>query len=301
VPGIAVVHLVRRQNGLAPLERFLDSYRRHPAGLPHELVVVFKGFPGSAGEGYERLLADLPLRRLFVPDRGFDLRAYFAAVAHFEHGYFCFLNSFSRILAADWLAKLHRAVAAEGVGLVAATGSYQSFASADAERADRLAAQGAAQRLHSRLRHVLADPAPRVVAQRAAAWMLGSLGLWDPARHFPPFPNHHLRTNAFMASRAMLRRLRTRPTPFKLAAYLFESGRDGLTRQVLGHGLRALLVARSGESFDKERWHEADCFRQGRQQDLLVADNQTDAYEQADAAGRAELSRLAWGPYARPA
>jgi hypothetical protein len=302
VPGIAVVHLVRRQNGLAPLERFLASYREHAAGVAHELVILFKGFRGEGGtRGHDALLEGLPHRRLFVPDRGFDLRAYFAAVTRFEHRYFCFLNSFSRILEGDWLAKLHRGATAEGVGMVGATGSYQSFASAHAERARMLGKLPAGERLRWRMRHILSDPAPRMVAQRAGAWVLGSLGLWDPARYYPPFPNYHLRTNAFMASRDTLQRIRTRPMPFKLSAYFFESGRDGLTRQVLGFGLRALLIARNGEAFEKERWHLSDSFRQGRQENLLVADNQTDFYANADAAGRAELSRLAWGEYARPA
>lgn len=298
---VGVVHLVRRANGLAPFERFLASYRRHPAGVRHELLVVFKGFAAGELADYDRLLADLPHRRLSVADRGFDLRAYFMAAAHFEHRYFCFLNSFSHILDGDWLAKLHRAATARDAGLVGATASYQSFASASAERARMLDGLRVGERLRWRMRHVLSDRAPRMVAQRAAAWMLGGVGLWDPARHFPPFPNYHVRSNAFMLSRDTLRRIRIRPTPFKLAAFLLESGRSGLTRQVMALGLRPLLVTRGGDVLEKEKWHLADVFRQGRQAGLLVADNQTDAYEHADLAVRAELSRLAWGAYARPA
>ena len=40
----AVVHLVRAGNQPELLERFLASYRRHPAGHPHRLVIVCKGF-----------------------------------------------------------------------------------------------------------------------------------------------------------------------------------------------------------------------------------------------------------------
>jgi hypothetical protein len=65
-------------------------------------------------------------------------------------------------------------------------------------------------------------------------------------------------------------------------------------------GLRPLVVGRNGEAYEKERWHLADTFRQGSQENLLVADNQTDRYAQADAATRAELSRCAWGEHARP-
>jgi hypothetical protein len=139
------------------------------------------------------------------------------------------------------------------------------------------------------------------MAQRAGAWILGAVGVWRPARHFLAFPNYHLRTNGFLASRELLLRLRVPPLPFKLSAFMFESGHNGLTAQVLAMGLRALLVDRRGTAFDKEEWHCADAFRQARQEDLLIADNQTDAYERAAPPERAELSRLAWGPHARAA
>ena len=72
MPDLAVVHLVRRQNGLPPFERFLSSYREHPAGTPHDLVILFKGFPaGDRTQDYDRLLEDTPHRKLFVSDRGF--------------------------------------------------------------------------------------------------------------------------------------------------------------------------------------------------------------------------------------
>ena len=88
MPGIAVVHLVRRQNGLAPLDRFLVSYRAHPAGAAHELVILFKGFRGDGGtRAHDALLEGLPHRRLFVSDRGFDLSAYLTAVERLEYEY----------------------------------------------------------------------------------------------------------------------------------------------------------------------------------------------------------------------
>jgi hypothetical protein len=302
VPEIGVVHLIRRRNGLAPFERFLASYREFPAGMPHDLVLIFKGFPFGLGtQDYDRLLADVPHRRMYLADYGFDLRPYFKAVEKLDHRYLCFFNSFSRILVSDWLAKLHRRVTAEGVGVVGATASYQSFSTSHTEREHMLREMDFAARLRWRINHVFGDMQVRLVTQRGVAWLLGSTGLWDPARHFPTFPNYHVRTNAFMASRETLARIRIGPVIFKLSAFMFESGRNNLTEQIMRLGLRPLMVGRNGVAYEKEDWHLADTFRQGRQNNLLVADNQTDAYALADATGRAELSRLAWGEYARPA
>jgi hypothetical protein len=104
-----------------------------------------------------------------------------------------------------------------------------------------------------------------------------------------------------MVSREVLLRIRVRPLFFKLSAYLLESGCDGVTQQVMRLGLRPLIVDRSGEKFEKEHWHLANTFRQSRQEDLLVEDNQTEAYVRADLQQRIRLSRAAWGEYARPA
>lgn len=298
---VAVVHLVRKANGIAPFERFVGTYRAHAAGCAHDLVLLFKGFPrGEPGQDYARVISGIAYQPLSLPDRGFDLLPYFAAARRFEYRYFCFLNSFSRIMASEWLAKLHRHATEADVGIVGATGSYQSFARTHEERASALRELAPAQRIRSRAAHIFSDPAPHMMLQRAGAWLLGALGAWKPARHFPPFPNYHVRTNAFMASRDTLLRVRLRPLLFKLAAFLLESGREGVTAQILRMGLRAVVVDRFGRAFEKEQWHLSNTFRQAQQEDLLVADNQTDAYALAEAARRALLSRAAWGEYARP-
>ena len=86
----------------------------------------------------------------------------------------------------------------------------------------------------------------------------------------------------------------------KLSAFAFESGHNSLTNQILRLGLRPIVVTRTGEAFEKEEWHLSDTFRQAVQQNLLIADNQTNAYEKSGGGERVDLSRQAWGPFARP-
>ncbi len=180
---IGVVHLVRRKNGPEPFERFLVSYRKYPAGMPHDLILIFKGFSSGRGtQVYDRLLADVPHRRMYLADYGFDLRPYFKAVAMLEHRYLCFLNSFSRILDDDWLAKLHRWASADGVGMVGTTASYQSFSSDSVERRLMLDKMNFSESLKWRISHIFKDPKPNLVVQRTSAWLLGALGIWNPDR-----------------------------------------------------------------------------------------------------------------------
>ena len=298
---VGVVHLLRRKNGLAPFERFLRSYREHPAGVPHDLVVIFKGFPFGCGtQAYDGLLEGVLHRRLYVADYGFDMRPYFKAAETFDYRYFCFLNSFSRILDSDWLGKLYRRITTDGVGLVGTTGSYESFASNYAERASILAKLRLIARLRWRLGHLSRGPNPRVIVRRAGGWMAQALGI-APWRDFPSFPNFHIRTNALMVARKTLLQIRHGPMLLKFSAYALESGHSSLTRQVMHLGLKPLVVARSGESFDKERWHLSNTFRQSLQENLLIADNQTDVYDASNASERAVLARQTWREFARPA
>lgn len=299
---IGVVHLIRSKNGIEPFERFLASYQRFPAGQSHDLILIFKGFTFRRGlAAYDRLLANIPHKRLYLADFGFDLRPYFKAVESFDYQYFCFFNSFSQILAPDWLAKLYRSASLEGVGIVGATGSYESFSENSRKREQMLAELDWISRLRWRIGHALGAPTPQLVVLRLLAWMLRAVGIWDLRRHFPGFPNPHVRTNAFMASREVLRRVRMWPMLFKLSAFLFESGHRSLTNQIMRLGFRPMIVAGSGRAYEIEQWHQPNIFRQGLQQDLLVADNQTEAYLSARQERRDELSRLAWGESARPA
>jgi hypothetical protein len=294
MPGVAVVHLVRKKNGVEPLRRFVASYLHHPAGCDHELVLVCKGFAGAGDlRDWESTLAAIPHERLFVSDRGLDLDVYFSAVERLDHEHLCFLNSYSRILSADWLAKLYRWITADGVGLVGATGSCQRIADPDARASGPRQSGGLTRRALARWRK-------GALLQHAGFRLLRLAGVWRPVHDFPPFPNYHLRTNAFMAARTTLVRVRPGAIRTKLAAWRFESGNDSLTNRVRRLGLRVLVVGRDGEGYDPERWHLSDTFRQSRQENLLVADNQTDDYEAADALQRGEVSRDAWGEWARP-
>jgi hypothetical protein len=38
--SVQVVHLVRAINGIEPFADLLDSHRRHPAGIEHQLVLA---------------------------------------------------------------------------------------------------------------------------------------------------------------------------------------------------------------------------------------------------------------------
>jgi hypothetical protein len=276
-PEICVAHLVRRANDLSAVQTFLESYRRNAAGVPHDLLIIFKGFPGREQLApYDELLADLPHKRLFVRDFGYDVRPYLKAAHEHAHRHFVFLNSFSRVMVPGWLEMMHRCAVRPGVGVVGATGSHQSILT-DYHF------------LKWQIRKTWpAYMRPLVQLRRYLRYVVSIRS------HFLPFPNYHVRTNAFMIAGDVLRRLRTKPFLRKWDAYHFESGIHSMTQQVLRGGLSAVVVGADGRGYAPRDWPDARTFWISQQENLLVSDNQTRAYDQGSENLRERLAFHAW-------
>lgn len=274
---ICVAHLVRERNGIAPFSAFLDSYRRNSGGTAHDLLLIFKGFDDeSVPAEFSALLDKLSYRTLFLPDEGLDIVPYFHAARTLDYHYFCFLNSFSVLLDENWLVKMSEHVRREGVGVVGATASHESF--------------------YSTLRHNWKADRSRWLYRGMLAIEYNKLReMLIYKKRFPPFPNYHIRSNAFIISRHLMLTLKPGTIKEKMDAHEFESGHESLTRQILAMNLEALVVGRDGRAYAKENWRESFTFRSGDQQNLLVADNQTRIYERADPETRRNLTEATWG------
>lgn len=272
---ISVVHVVWQPFGLRAFQRFIESYRSCPAGMRHRLIIVFKGFL-DCGElsDYQPLLEGIKHVTMQVPDVGYDIGSYWLAAAEYPSDYHLFLNSRSVILANGWLEMFFRHSCRGVVGVVSATSSCESLYSD-----------------HVNLHHLNqseGSPLRRLVRSSAA----------NRLRHYwyyPPFPNFHVRTNAFMLRKDVLSRIRIWKMSNRLATSRFENGRRSLTRQIETMGLQAITVGRNGVGYTRETCPQANIYWQEEQPNLLVADNQTERYRLANPHQRAALSSLAWG------
>lgn len=268
MPNICVVHLVRKKNGILPFRNFLDSYLKNPAGVEHDLLILYKGFSRKGDiDPYEKLLKNVPHSCLMVADFGFDLRPYFVAAEKINSEYFCFLNSFSVILDKDWLLKIYRHINQPGVGLAGATASWGSI------------------RPGQRLRPEIA-----FYKQWVRRWAGACFGLY-----FNSFPNYHLRTNGFIIARNNMLKIKHRIVFTKMQAWLLESGVNSITNQISRMGLRAIVVGKDGKGYEKNEWDISNTFWRGTQPNLLISDNQTRKYESATHEFRLKLELFAWG------
>lgn len=267
-----MVHLALGSFGMEPFEAFVASYRVRSAGHPHVLVVALKQVTDATP--YHLLLAGIDYRLILVPDEGYDLGTYWRVARQTDFDFYCFLNSRSVILVDGWLAKLMAAArSAPDVAAVGATGSLESIAS------NALHLVGVVHRWPRQLRR-----------------LRGLLGFLKLVRLFPPFPNPHLRTNAFLTTRQRILRIRPPRIRSKADAWRFESGWRSMTRQLTRRGEKVLIVNAEGSAYPVDQWSESGTFWQGEQSHLLVADRQTRAYDMASPATRYEMQRKAWSP-----
>jgi hypothetical protein len=296
LPDLALVHLVRHANGFAPFEAFMASYERFSPGREHELVLLFKGFPEPPVAYLERAEG---ANFLHVGDEGLDLGAYMSAAAQLSHRLVAFVNSFSEVLVDDWLGLLAAPVEG-GAGAAGATGSWGGGLSYKLYQAgvpggyadvfdDRRAVRVAM--------HEIGDAHYR---GDVAHWIGNLAYTVRDLRLLTLFPAVHLRTNAFVIPRELLLELQTGRLDSKRWAYRFESGRGNMTAQLTARGRPPVVVDRHGAVRAGPEWHEGDVFWQARQEDLLVADNQTRQYADGPPFHREVLSKFAWGLAARP-
>jgi len=272
---ICVVHLVRKKNGIEPFKQFLESYLKYPAGIRHELLILYKGFRRSAERApYEALLSGVRHSVLTVADFGFDLRAYFIAAERSPCEYLCFLNSFTVLLDKDWLLKLYRHVIKPEVGIVGATGSWGSVRSGQVIKREHFP-------LWKKVLKPLLRPARRAYFDL----------------YFDTFPNDHIRTNGFMVSRTTMGRIHRGVILTKMQVYRLESGKNSITKQIQRMGLNAVVVGKNGLGYDTEQWAGSGTFWRGDQFNLLISDNQTRKYDNGDVDDRRRFELFAWGSF----
>ena len=305
MPDLALVHLVRKANGPEPFREFLESYRAVDAGAEHDLVLLLKGFDSERdADDTAALAGGLEAQRLYVDDEGFDVGAYFTAADTLEHTRVCFVNSFTTARAPGWLGHLEKALRLPDAGIAGATGSWGSHWSwlrfnlgLSTPYRDAFPSRAWAQ---AQIMRVTPDTR-RVIAPVWARHAFGTvLALPFFVGRFDQFPAAHVRTNGFMIERELLRSLERTPVNRKYDAFVVESGRRSVSRQIEELGLRPLLAGADGLAYDIPDWARSGVFWQRDQENVLLDDNQTRSYRNGDLDLRTYFAIFAWGTEAEP-
>ena len=279
--SVAVIYLSWLPYGISEFEGFLHSYKLHPAGASHQLILLFNGV--NSEEDYEPFLVhaenELGFRPQFmVYEKGQDIEAYFYAARNLNHEYLLFLNTYSRIMANDWLQKYLLAFQADDhLGLLSASASALSYYSAVFQK------------------NTWQWETDKSFSNQFRKYKLFLKALLYWRFLFNAFPNYHIRTNAFMIRRSLMLQIKCPALTSKFKAYLFESGYQSFTNQVLQLGSTAQVIDRNGTVHKMDECSQLPVFWKGSQELLLVSDNQSRKYDEADLQAQAFMRYLAWG------
>ncbi|WP_426441686.1 hypothetical protein [Bradyrhizobium genosp. P] len=329
---LAVLYLARFADGFDEFERFAASYRKHPPGHRHDLIIIAKGFEnGGQLSLLGKIFSNISHSIVEMQDDiGVDIHAYQAACRQISHHTVCFINTHARLQADQWLEKLYSNFRKPGVGIVGATGSYESLYSSikltyqicwlidnDSAFNPKLTRQfkwlfaprspASVDALWSPLKRIkimLDDrrekrkSADEVSQTYEATWSMATepgAGFHDIS-NIPEFPNPHIRTNVFMLSRE-----RFLDCPIngdnKFAALQFESGPSGINACIRKARLRSLAVGADGVGYDVEQWPFAKGFRSGNQSNLLAIDNQTEEFRHLSRNEKRMMATMTWAGY----
>ena len=279
--NITVLYLVWLPYGIDHFKAFIESYCRHTASCNHQLVIVFNGLaiehPNTPDEytGYLESRGVTAGQYLYFQN-GQDIEIYRQAAATIRTGYILFLNTYSMILADDWL-KHYADNFDDHTGIISASGSWQSYYSSVYQK------------------HPVKWEQAKGFLYNFRKYKLFIKTFFYWRFLFKPFPNPHIRTNAFMVKAQDFLEMKTGAVNTKFKAYQFENGRKSLTDFYRTKGLKVLVMDKFGNTFESPEWEKSATFWVRNQENLLVSDNQTRIYETATEEEKKQMTWLAWG------
>jgi hypothetical protein len=332
--SIGVVYLAWQGLGPGSFERFVESYERRSAGREHDLIVIYAGFERQqALREAMAVFRNTPHVAFEFSDVRLDIGYYLELARRVDYEYLCILNTYTELCANNWLEYLHRHASSGKVGIVGATGSYESLL--DSVGFQRRVIWNCKENgnkvsdtieyyykflLESACPNASVEPAAALPGRRIERWMERAAGYiakrerdhlyqtrWEqmtaPGKvfadygQFPAFPNPHIRTSGFMLRRAHLTTFQPSQIKTKMDALAFESGGNGLTAQLRRAGLAAIVCANDGRGYDVRDWSRSGTFRQGDQSRLILTDNRCRDFATMPPGERSLHERITWGDY----
>jgi hypothetical protein len=282
----SVVYLAYTPYGLHHLEEFIHSYKRYDSGINHKLIILFNGHKNDSElfSFLDFLNASQVNFEVKKTSERLDITSYFDVAKYMDTEFVLFFNTYSIIQDNQWLRKYAIQFNDNAIGVVGATGCYGDFGHYE-------------------------DYNKSISRVKKANFALADLKkILYFCYNFYPKVKPHIRTNAFMIRREVFLSLKCNVMrPFflafiharlknsKLGSLCFEHGNNSMTAQILAKGLKPILVGRDGRAYEIENWENANTFWINEQDNLLVSDNQTRKFTDAEINARRQMTFNAWG------
>ena len=295
--SVAVIYLAfGRQDYDGYTRRFFDSYKKHPAGIKHNLVVAAKSYENNQ-MGYASLIELSKQNNAVVidlPDDGMEFAAFYRTAKQYDCEYiFCFTST-SYILTDNWLNLFVSALEKNpNCRLLAPNGSWENpFPNILARILNYIkhnkiknAALAGTDNSHSRIKKNNLGTLISKILQ----------SVFYPL----PFPNYHIRTSVFMINKALyMSYIEKYGFPqTREDAYAIEHGYNNISKFVKRRGFDFAVVGSNAEVYKPAYWDKSKTFRTPDLSNLIISDKQIDLYEKASPQERKWMELKTWGRY----
>ena len=266
--------------------RFVNSYKRHPAGHEHELFIIKKGYQEHENiwNDWTRQLDGIPFQTREYPDKYFTSGYIRNLMEEFPDRYILVCVATSEILVDNWLDLFMKHASPNRI--LGSMGSHwDPIETTDVPPLT--------------LRNIIRSSH----ATRRKWWsLLWGHGLRHPFKNtdnFYPGNVPHLRTTTFMLPPRILERIfywpRCENNLSKNDDILMEFGKFSLTAQALLAGLEPLVVGADGRSYTIKEWPESKTFFVSDQENLIVGDHFSRQYEGFPIEGKKKMTEKMLG------
>ena len=254
--------------GIEYLKDFVKNYKYFDSGYNHDLIVCFKQF-----ENYKELdpwKKEISLKFIeFYDDNSqmdYDIGSYLRIAKSYPKRKILFLGTYTVPNKKNWLKIFLNHYSEKTI--IGSSGSWASLAS----------------------QFLNLEYSQYTIFQQIR-W-----GLFHLLK-VKLFPNPHIRTTGFFINSDDLLEVKVNKEKLvkKIETNYFESGRNGLSNQLLRKGFRLIIVNSDNKSFDINEWNKSKTFCLDNQEKLIFLDNKTNQFLKASNKIKKKMTQSHWG------
>jgi hypothetical protein len=249
------------------LKEFIKFYKKYKSGYDHELLICFKGFdPFYANKWKKKISIKFTFFKDYEDKNDFDIGSFFRIANIYNNRLILFLNSYAYPNCHNWLKILIDNY--ENNSVVGAHGSYGSISS------------------------------------QCLSFKYKDLSIYQSIKYglvhlfyCKLFPNPHIRTSNFLIKAKDFLGLKVDKNKFvkKIFTNYFESGRFGMSTQLLKKGFKLLIVNSENKKFNIHDWIYSKTAFFKNQEKLVISDHRTREFDLLPNNMKSELTRINWG------
>jgi hypothetical protein len=309
-----VVYFSRYQDkdSAGKFSRFVESYKLHPAGLEHDLIIIRKGFGEHELEwkSWSSLLNGITYECRSFPDEHYTFGYMRLVIEEHPERYILFLLSSCEILVDNWLSLFMK-----HAGIKKVLGCGGTYSSLNAVFLDKRRITCSPFSISVLRNNFCRKCCPHGITTTNIKSLINRFKFNIKLRlrrfgviskherfcraNFYPFPNPYLHTAKFMIPPHFLDNISHWPEVSSISSknteFLFESGKQSLTNQAIRAGYEVLVIGADGVAYPIDKWKESKTFFSYNQENTVIGDHYNRCYEAASNKIKKNMELLSYG------